>query len=78
VSIKTFSAHIAVKKCHVVRKMAGFAHAEPGISFERPARAGAEGGAGDGSRKGTHAVERTGGILRPALAHDMNSAPSPL
>ena len=67
--VKTFSAHIVVKKCHVVRKMAGFthgmsnieldvrekrfnAHASPVITFKRPARAGTEGGAGIGSRKG--------------------------
>ena len=49
--------------------MAGFAHAEPGITFERQARAGTEDGAGIGSRKeGTHAVGRTGGILRPRKA----------
>ena len=67
--VKTFSTHVVVKKCHVVRKMAGFthgmlnieldvrekrfnAHASPGITFERPARAGTEDGAGIGSRKG--------------------------
>ena len=61
--------HVVVKKCHVVRKMAGFthgmsnieldvrkkrfnAHAEPGITLERPAWAGMEDGAGIGSRKG--------------------------
>ena len=49
--IKTFSTHVVVKKCHVVRKMAGFAHASPGITFERQARAGTEDGAGIGSRK---------------------------
>ena len=66
VRVKTFSTHVVVKKCHVVRKMAGFAHAEPGISFERQVRAGTEDGDGIGSRKeGTHAVGRTGGILRP-------------
>ena len=81
--VKTFSVHIVVKKCHVVRKMAGFthgmsnieldvrgkrfnAHASPGIIFEGPARAGTEDGAGIGSEKEeTHAVGRTGGILRP-------------
>ena len=26
VRVKTFSVHIVVKKCHVVRKMAGFTH----------------------------------------------------
>ena len=80
--IKTFSTYVVVKKCHVVRKMAGFthdmshfgldvrgkrfnAHAEPGITFKRPARAETEDGDGIGSRKeGTHAVGRTGGILR--------------
>ena len=43
------------------------AHAEPGIKFERPARAGTEDGAGIGSRKGRGPalVGRTGGILRP-------------
>ena len=42
------------------------AYSEPGITFERPARAGTEDGDGIGSRKeGTHAVGRTGGILRP-------------
>ena len=66
--VKTLSALIVVKKCHVVRKMAGFTHgmlnieldvrekrfnthAEPGITFERQARAGTEDGAGIGSRK---------------------------
>ena len=40
-------------------------HTRPGISFERQAWAGTEDGAGIGSRKeGTHAVGRTGGILR--------------
>ncbi len=81
--VKTFSTHVVVKKCHVVRKMAGFthgmskieldvrgkrfnAHAGPGITFERQARAETEDGDGIGSRKeGTHAVGRTGGILRP-------------
>ena len=68
--VKTFSTHVVVKKCHVVRKMAGFTHgmsnieldvckkrfnvhAEPGITFERPARTGTEDGAGIGSRKGS-------------------------
>ena len=42
------------------------AHAGPGITFERQARAETEDGDGIGSRKeGTHAVGRTGGILRP-------------
>ena len=99
--IKTFSAHVVVKKCHVVRKMAGFthgmsnieldvrkkrfnAHASPGITFERPARESHSkdqpgnhirktSPGGDGGwrrhwlpkREGTHAVGRTGGILRP-------------
>ena len=81
--VKTFSAHVVVKKRHDVRKMAGFthgmlnieldvrekrfdAHAEPGITFERPARAETEDGDGIGPLKeGTHAVGRTGGILRP-------------
>ena len=41
-------------------------HADPGITFKRQARAETEDGAGIGSRKeGTHAVGRTGGILRP-------------
>ena len=63
--VKTFSTHVVVKKCHVVRKMAGFAHVSPGITFERQARAETEDGAGIGSRKeGTHSVGRTGGILR--------------
>ena len=49
-----------------VREKRFNAHTEPGITFERPARAGTEGGAGIGSRKeGTHAVGRTGGTLRP-------------
>ena len=26
VRVKTFSTHVVVKKCHVVRKMAGFTH----------------------------------------------------
>ena len=65
-SVKTFSTHVVVKKCHVVRKMAGFTHASPGITFERPARAETEDGDGIGPLKeGTHAVGRTGGILRP-------------
>ena len=80
--VKTFFTHVVVKKCHVVRKMAGFTHgmsnieldvrkkrfnvhAEPGITLERPARAETEDGDGIGSRKGTHAVGRTGGTLRP-------------
>ena len=64
--VKTFSTHVVVKKCHVVRKMAGFTHAGPGITFRRQARAGTEDGDGIGSLKeGTHAVGRTGGILRP-------------
>lgn len=49
-----------------VRGKRFIAHARPGITFERPARAGAEDGAGIGSRKeGTRAVERTCGILCP-------------
>ena len=49
-----------------VREKRFNAHASPGITFERPARAETEDGAGIGSRKeGTHAVGRTGGILRP-------------
>ena len=94
--VKTFSAHVVVKKCHVVRKMAGFthgmlnieldvrekrfnAHSSPGITFERPARAETEDGAGIGSRK--RGPTLWGGPAEssvPALAHDMNSAPSPL
>ena len=49
-----------------VRKKRFNTHGSPGITFERQARAGTEDGAGIGSRKeGTHAVGRTGGILRP-------------
>ena len=95
--VKTFSTHIAVKKCHVVRKMAGFthgmsnieldvcekrfnAHAEPGITLERQARAGTEGGDGIGSRKGRGPTQWGGPAESSvsARAHDMNSAPSPL
>ena len=48
-----------------VREKRFNAHAEPGITFERQARVGTEDGAGIGSRKEwTHAVGRTGGILR--------------
>ena len=78
--VKTFSTHVAVKKCHVVRKIAGFTHASQGITFERPARAETEGGDGIGSRKGRGPTQ-WGGPAEPsvpALAHDMNSAPSPL
>gem|GEM_PF-6404828 len=40
-------------------------HSSPGITFERPARAETEDGDGIGPLKeGTHAVWRTGGILR--------------
>ena len=49
--VKTFSTHVVVKKCHVVRKMAGFTHASLGITFKRQARVGTEDGAGIGSRK---------------------------
>ena len=89
--------HVVVKKCHVVRKMAGFthgmsnieldvrgkrfnAHASPGITFERQARAETEDGAGIGSRKG-RGPTLWGGPAEssvPARAHDKNSAPSPL
>ena len=95
--VKTFSAHIVVKKCQVVRKMAGFTHgmlnieldvrekrfnthASPGITFERPAWAGTEDGAGIGSRKGRGPTQWGGPAESsvPARAHDMNSATSPL
>ena len=95
--VKTLSALIVVKKCHVVRKMAGFTHgmlnieldvrekrfnthAEPGITFERQARAGTEDGAGIGSRKGRGPTQWGGPAESsvPARAHDKNSAPSPL
>ena len=36
VRVKTFSTHVMVKKCHGVRKMAGFTHASQGITFKRP------------------------------------------
>ena len=32
--VKTFSTHIAVKKCHVVRKMAGFTHGMSNIELD--------------------------------------------
>ena len=95
--VKTFSTHVVVKKCHVVRKMAGFthgmskieldvrkkrfnAHASPGITFERQARAETEDGAGIGSRKGRGPTQWGGPAESsvPARAHDMNPAPSPL
>ena len=81
--VKTFSMHVVVKKCHVVRKMAGFthdmshfgldvrgkrfnAHAEPGITFDRPARARTEDGDGIGSRKGRGPTQ-WGGPAEPSV-----------
>ena len=63
-----------------VRKKRFNAHARPGITFERPARAGMEDGAGIGSRKGRGPTQWGGPAESsvPARAHDMNSAPSPL
>ena len=56
------------------------AHARPGITFGRPARAGMEDGVGIGSRKGRGPTQWGGPAESsvPARAHDMNSAPSPL
>ena len=81
-SIKTFSTHLVVKKCRVVRKMAGFthgmsnieldvrekrfnAHTEPGITFERQARAETEDGDGIGSRK--RGPTQWGGPAEPSV-----------
>ena len=32
--VKTFSTHVVVKKCHVVRKMAGFTHGMSNIELD--------------------------------------------
>ena len=34
VRVKTFSTHVVVKKCHVVRKMAGFTHGMLNIELD--------------------------------------------
>ena len=34
VRVKTFSTHVVVKKCHVVRKMAGFTHGMSNIELD--------------------------------------------
>ena len=34
VRVKTFSTHVVVKKCHVVRKMAGFTHGMSNVELD--------------------------------------------